>query len=501
MEKFREKLGKLMCQKRVMRGFLTSLVIILSLQIPWMKAIKNESGDSIEGHITNEEINIIQIQLNQTFGGLERDFGSSVIQTVDGGFLIAGSTDSYSSKENLDMWLVKTNTSGYVEWNQTYDLSLYDLVSDLIQTIDQNFLLIGSCFDGCAPCLDWGSALKLFANGTVEWCQFYQYGERGGAWVDSDEHCLVHAVVQTTDGGFLFAGETVDYLVGDTGPNNMDMWLVKTDDNGSVEWNQIYGSRDDGGYSVIQTTDEGFLIAGVTIDYHYVVDNDSRVFIYPHNADMWLVKLYANGSVEWDQAYGGTGSDYAFNVIQTVDGGFLLAGVTNYWSNNSDMWLVKTDANGSEEWDQTYGGSGHDHASSVLQTADGGFLIVGDTESYGAGEEDIWLVKTYSNGTIKWNQTFGGSERDRGKSVIQTADSEFLVVGSTESFGAGDSDIWLLKLSESIETTTELMSKTSPTSTVPTNPSESKDSSILGFEIFSLFVGLLLIVIIQKQRK
>lgn len=493
-----------MHQKRLMGGSFALVVLILSLHFFWLGTIENDDYVLFSYHTTNGHNDIFQIQLNITFGGLEADSAVKAIQTADGGIFIAGSTGPYGTDER-DMWLIKTYANGSAEWNQTYDIWGTDWASDLIQTEDGGFLLIGtSSLQYMLPVLDRGSALKLFANGTVEWCQSY-YFERT-EWV-TDENSLLRSAIQTAEGGFLLAGETVDY----SGPNNMDMWMVKTDANGSVEWNQIYGSKDDSGYSIIQTIDGGFLIAGKTIDYHYSVDSA----VYPHDADMWLVKIYANGSVVWDQAYGGTGCDYAFDVIQTVDDGFLLAGVTNYWSNNSDMWLVKTYANGSVEWDQTYGGLGHDQAHSVIQTPDGGFLIVGDTESYGAGDEDIWLVKTYSNGTIKWNQTFGGSDIDRAYSLIPTLDGSFIIVGMTRSYGAGNGDIWLLKISEVIDSPTDSITSTiiedvsSSMNTLSTNTSkETKNKNesnppnlIPGFESPSIIVFFLLLVIILKRRK
>lgn len=484
----------------MMRGSLISLVIILSFLSPWMKTSENKWNFLLNDPVTDEETDIIQIQLNQTFGGPERDYAVEVIQTADGGFLIAGSTQSYGEAD-LDMWLVKTNVNGSVEWNRTRHIFGSDWASDLIQTEDGGFLLIGtSSIQNMLPVLYRGSAWKVFANGTEAWCQTYYYHR--SEWF-SDEHCFFHSVIQTIDGGFLIAGETTDYYVGGSGPNNMDMWLVKTDINGSLEWNKTYGSADDSASAVIQTADDGFLLAGTTVDYYYTEGSA----IYPHNGDMWLVKIYTNGSVEWDQAYGGSEYDYALEVIQITDGGFLLAGTMNFWTYDSDIWLVKTNANGSEEWNQTYGGLNDDQASAVIQVADGGFLIVGETESYGAGDEDIWLVRTYANGTVKWNQTFGGSERDRGRSVIQTSDGKFLVVGYTESFGAGDSDIWLIKISETKETSTESITKTEEeTNSMKCNSVSSivSDSSSIFFPRFGtplVFVIFLMGIIYFKRSK
>lgn len=196
-----------MYRKRVMRGFLINFVIILSLQFPWMKAIENKNISSLDGHITDEGTNIIQIQLNQTLGGPERDYAIEAIQTADGGFLIAGSTESYGEGD-LDMWLLKTNSTGSVEWNQTYDIFGSDRVRDLILTTDGGFLLVGtSTFENMLPVISIGSVLKLYANGTVEWHQSYFY-DRSPEY--GDEHSFLDSVIQTKDGGFLLAVETAD---------------------------------------------------------------------------------------------------------------------------------------------------------------------------------------------------------------------------------------------------------------------------------------------------
>ncbi|MFX0120323.1 MAG: hypothetical protein ACFFB2_20530 [Promethearchaeota archaeon] len=480
-----------MFQKRVMRGFLIILVILLSLPFPWMKTRENKGNILLNEPVTDEKTDIIQIQLNLTFGGPERDYAVEGVQTTDGGFLLAGSTESYGERDS-DMWLVKINANGSVEWNQTRDIFGSDWASDLIQTKDGGFLLIGtSSIQNMLPVLYWGSAWKVFANGTEDWCQSYYYLR--SRW-QADEHCFLNSVIQTVDGGFLLSGYTSDYFQGSR-PNNLDIWLIKTFINGSVEWNQTYGSMDDRSYSVIQTIDGGFLIAGETGTYG------------AYDEDIVLLKTYMNGSVEWNQTYGGSESDYAISLIPTIDGGFLLAGVTNFWTNDSDICLVKTDESGSEKWNQTYGGVKRDRPSSVIQTAADEFLIVGTTESYGAGNDDIWLVKTWANGTIKWNQTLGGSGEEFGRSVIQTAADGFLIIGATNSYGVGDYDMWLVKLSEVKDTTTEVTIKTEeetiPTKTISKNLSVSDSSSMFftGFGTHLIFVIFLMELIYYKKRK
>jgi hypothetical protein len=150
---------------------------------------------------------------------------------------------------------------------------------------------------------------------------------------------------------------------------------------------------------------------------------------------------------EWNMTFGGTGSDKANSVQQIADGGYILAGYAwSYGAGGYDFWLVKTDYNGIEQWNTTFGGTKWDGARAVQPTADGGYILAGHTYSYGAGWKDFWLVKTDSNGNEQWNMTFGGADDDFAESVQQTADGGYVLAGCTESYGAGEEDFWLIKV-------------------------------------------------------
>ena len=152
----------------------------------------------------------------------------------------------------------------------------------------------------------------------------------------------------------------------------------------------------------------------------------------------------------WSQTYGGSGDDEAYSVVRTTDGGYALAGYTNSSGAGSyDFWLVKTNSSGTMQWNQTYGGSDDDEAFSVIQTNDTGYALAGTTTSYGAGETDAWLVKTDSSGNMQWSQTYGGRAQDGAYSVIQTSDGGYALAGPTDSYGAGSYDFWLVKTNSS----------------------------------------------------
>ncbi len=300
-----------------------------------------------------------------TFGGSLRDYGFSVCEASDGGYVIAGETQSYGNGDS-DVWLIKTDARGSELWNQTYG---------------------GSDFDAG------------------------------------------YSVCKTSDGGFIITGETRSF-----GNGGFDVWLIKTDALGNELWNRTFGgSDDDYGRDVLEVSDGGFIITGETRSFGN------------GGFDVWLIETDTQGNELWNQTFGGSDDDYGRFVQEVSNGGFIIAGDTKSFGNgSSDIWLVKTDADGNELWNKTFGGTNTEFGFSVRETFDGGFIITGDTKSSGHGEKDLWLIKTDLNGNELWNQTFGGSDNDYGRSVQETATGAYIITGYTFSFGRGNSDIWLI---------------------------------------------------------
>jgi len=302
---------------------------------------------------------------NQTYEGSEGGTAHSLVETSDGGYALVG--DIYSLKGDVsdrDFWLVKTDEYGKMEWNQTYE----------------------------------------------------------GIW---EEHAS--SLVQTGDGGYAIAGYTYSF-----GAGNTDFWLIKTDEMGKAEWNQTYGgTMSEGASSLIETSDGGYALAGYMLAPNW------------GDPDFWLVKTDSYGNMEWNKTYGGPESESAYSLVETSDGGYALAGETfgyiRVGENDSlwfigDFWLVKTDEYGNMEWNRTYGGPEPDWATALIATSDGGFAIAGETDSFGAGGGDFWLVKTDAAGNVEWNHTYGGERDDMAKSLVETTDGGYALAGFTNPF-------------------------------------------------------------------
>jgi hypothetical protein len=267
------------------------------------------------------------------------------------------------------------------------------------------------------------------------------------------DYDLAYSVRQTSDGGYILAGETRSLGAGD-----YDIFLIKTDASGNLQWAKTFGGTSwDGASSVQQTSDGGYIVAGYTQSFG------------AGDYDVFLMKTDASGNVQWDKTYGGTSTDGATSVQQTSDGGYILAGITaSFGVGGYDIFLIKTDASGNLQWTKTYGGGNYDDASSVQQTSDGGYILAGWTTSFGAGYSDVFLVKTDASGNLQWAKTYGGTDEDGAYSVRQISEGGYIVAGSTISFGASSDDIFLVKTDPSGNMgSCSIIQNASPTVTAP----------------------------------
>jgi len=313
-----------------------------------------------------------QTNWTRTYGGPGWDEGNSVRQTTDGGYIVAGLTQS-SGAGYADVWLIKTNARGDVVWTRAY----------------------------------------------------------GGRHWDEGK-----SVQQTSDGGYIITGFTWSF----GGKGDSYVWLIKTNAQGDTLWTRTYCGRGAWGRSGQQTTDGGYIITG----YDYSSDTGA--------CDVYLIKTNAQGDTLWARTYGGGAEDRGYSVQQTADGGYIIAGETSsFGAGNSDVYLVKTNASGDTLWTRTYGGASDDHGYSVRQTIDGGYIIAGNTQSFGAGNEDVYVVRTDSQGNTLWTRTCGGPRHDYGNSVQQTADGSYIITGYTWSFGAGTIDVYLIKTNANLD--------------------------------------------------
>jgi len=362
---------------------------------------------------------------DKTFGGIYSDGASSVRQTLDGGYIIAGNTDSSGPTGTYptNAWILRLDSSGNLLWDKTYGGTDGDWTSSIQETIDGGYIVSGWTYSKGAGSSDaW--VFKLDSSGNLLWDKTY-----GGTFGEA-----ASSIEQTSDEGYIVAGWTTS-----KGAGSSDAWVFKLDSSGNLLWDKTYGGTDgDGADSIQQTSDGGYIVSGFTTSKG------------ADSPDAWIFKLDSSGNLLWDKTYGGTQYDRAWSIQQTSDSGYIVAGYTNSKGAGSyDIWVLRLDSSGNLLWDKTYGGTNDDvfyGTDSIQQTSDGGYIVAGWTYSKGAGSHDIWVLKLDSTGNLIWDRTYGGINEDGATSVRQTSDGNFIVAGYTTSKGAGGFDAWVLKL-------------------------------------------------------
>jgi uncharacterized delta-60 repeat protein len=361
----------------------------------------------------------LNAQWARTYGGIDFDRAFFIQQTSDGGYVAAGYTASGGAGIS-DFWVLKLSFTGVIEWQHTYGGSGDDVAYAVQETSDGGYIIAGYTDSFGAGESDYW-ILKLTSEGDVEWQFTY-----GGIGDDT-----AYAIQETSDGGYIVAGYS--HLFGAT---TSDIWILKLTSEGDIEWQHIYGGTgDDKAYSVQETSDEGYIVAG------------STQYLGAQDHDFWVLKLTPAGFFEWQRIYGGFGDDVAYYIQETSDEGYIVAGDTDSFGNKeSELWVLKLTSIGDIEWERIYGGSDNDYLNCIQETSDGGYVVTGNTYSFGAGDSDLLALKLSPAGDIEWQRTYGGSEEDAAYYIQETSDEGYVAAGYTDSFGNGGSDFLLLKL-------------------------------------------------------
>lgn len=393
----------------------------------------------------------------EVYGGSQDDTFHDVIATTDGGYAALGYSQSVDgditdNTEQVNMyWLVKTNSAGAIQWSKTYGGSDDDRGEHLIQTADGGFLLAGSSTSSDGDISQnagfydhW--IVKLDAAGNLQW-------ERSYGFPGSDQ---LFSVIQTSDGGYFTGGFLDVSASGGDGNDGFtdsssststkaaehgvgEFWGHKLDANGNLVWRRYFGgTNNDRVYQVIEAQDQGFLMVGASESNDFDV-TDSR-----GSYDFWAVRVNPQGDLLWEQSYGGSEIDIAYAATTTPDGGYLLAGdtrssdldVTNALG-NADVWLVKIDDQGNMQWQKTLGGTNFETTRAIIPY-NGGYALTGASRSLDGdltsnnGQNDFWVLTTDASGNIVKQQSFGGNSQDFGYGIA-TSQNALIVTGDTQS--------------------------------------------------------------------
>jgi hypothetical protein len=409
----------------------------------------------------------LPIQWERSYGGPGNEEVECLRQTSDGGYIFCGycsgnGGDVSGAKGGMDFWVVKFTATGSIQWQKPMGGTQTDRAKSIIQTSDGGYIVAGSTssnnFD---VTVQKGNGdywvVKLDNLGNIQWQKTYGGSAQDGA----------SSIIQTTDGNYLVGGISTstngDITVSKGGG---DIWLLKIDNTGTILWQKSYGgSNNEAIGSILETSDGAYAIGGVS----YSTDGD--VVGPKGGGDFWLLKVAANNGVILKQyAYGGTTSDAMWSVKQTADKGFIMAGhtfssdgdVTNA-KGQADSWIVKADSLGVLQWQSDVGGSQGDYFYSVAQTSDGGYIACGTTWSNDgdivglhdsiANFEDVHIVKYNSTGAIQWKKCYGGTASDWANSIIQSTDGGYIFGGLGQSYdgdvshAATGGGAWVVKLS------------------------------------------------------
>jgi len=316
----------------------------------------------------------------------------------------------------LALTILSGTSFAQFSFQKTFGGASFDSGTDITATADGGYALtgfFGNLSTGYAEVF----LIKTNENGDTSWTRTYggHAGDDGG-----------RSLAQTRDHGYVVCGFSASF--------NDQVYLIKTDSVGDTMWTKTYGDLDtQEGECVLQTNDDGFLISGES---------------FGGTPGILLIKTDSQGDTLWVRTGLGSGpANRAYSIQQTVDSGFIICGyTTGAATGSSDVYLIRTNAAGDTLWTHTYGGIGNEQGRAVKQTSDGGFIVAAKSNSFGIGNDDIYLVKTDSSGNVEWSRIYGGPLNESAYSVEESDDGNFLVAGQSNSFNAGDNDMYLLQV-------------------------------------------------------
>ena len=416
--------------------------------------------DMLEQEVINEEW-VINIHRTDNFGGTKVDVLYDIIETADDNFVAVGQSisddgDVPDNNGQYDVWVIKTSKTGTILWSFNYGGSDYDIGKTIIQTTDGGYVVAGytksTDEDVNSNHGDYDLWIfKLDANGALKW-------ENAFGGTDTE---LLPDLCKTNDGGFIVVGRTKSTDGDVTGFQGIeDGWIVKVNGIGEFVWQKtLGGTQTDRVRSVCSTHDNGFLVVGSS------KSSDGDVSDNNGQSDVWLCKLDNLGNILWDKNYGGSNNDYAFSVARTTDNGFIVAGRTDSTDQDvsgnhgySDGWVLKVDINGDLDWAKCYGGTLDDEINSVIQISTGEYAFLGSTKSADGdvpgnkGDRDFLFMLLDEDGNIEWSKNYGGSATDIGSALVETSDGNYVLCGNTYSNDGdvlgnnGNNDGWVLQL-------------------------------------------------------
>jgi hypothetical protein len=338
----------------------------------------------------------------RTYGGVDDDWGYSVKQTSDGGFIIGGATHSFGTDRG---YLIKTDQYGDTIWTKTY----LNPAQSILQTSDEGYIFTGGWIGSVG-----GQHIYVTRTnsiGDTVWTRQF---------VPSNYSSRVGEIRPTLDSCYVVVGTATDSI---GGIYYFSIFLAKINDFGDTLWTKKYGNYDHWGYSIDATIDSGYIIACTC------------------PSGNGLLKIYSQGDSSWVKFYGGAMS---YSVRQTSSTDFIR--IAYVGGSNLNIYTVKTDSTGDTIWIKEYGGANYDEGFCIREAVDSNYIIAGYSKSYGNGSQDLYLLKIDQNGDSLWARIYGGDSNDVAEEIEVTSDGGYIVVGYTKSYGAGGNDIWLLRL-------------------------------------------------------